>query len=264
MAVDEDVAPAGGDEGDRLTVESRLRFRCGADLPCFTRCCRDVNIFLSPYDVLRLKRRLGVSSEEFLERFTIPLISRTAGFPVVVLRMEEDRDRACPFVGPAGCTVYEDRPWSCRMFPLDRAEQKGAFRIIAPPELCQGLGEDSERGVGEYLQSQDVLPYEEMERPFERIASDPRLRRERIENPRIQEMCRMALYDLDRFRRFVLESRFLQLFYVEKDLADAIRQDDLELMKLAFRWLEFGLVAGGGMRIREDAIQGKASGGRPS
>ena len=34
----------------QLTEGSRLRFDCHPGLACFTRCCRDVNIFLSPYD----------------------------------------------------------------------------------------------------------------------------------------------------------------------------------------------------------------------
>ncbi len=68
----------------------------------------------------------------------------------------------------------------------------------------------------------------------------------------------MALYDLDRFRRFVLESRFLQVFYVEKEIAQKITVDDLELMKLAHRWLEFGLVSGETLKIREDVVKGKA------
>jgi hypothetical protein len=41
---------------------------------------------------------------------------------------------------------------------------------------------------------------------------------------KVQEMFRMALDDLDRFRRFVLESRFLKTFYVEKEIGKRSRQ----------------------------------------
>ena len=67
----------------------------------------------------------------------------------------------------------------------------------------------------------------------------------------------MALYDLDRFRRFVLESRFLQIFHVEKEISEKIETDDLELMKLAHRWLEFGLIAGETLKMREDMVKDK-------
>lgn len=245
---------------EEMTSKSRFRFRCHAGLPCFTKCCRDVNIFLTPYDVLRLKQRLGLSSGGFLHRHTIPLLAGHSGLPMVVLKMGDDPGKRCPFVGPDGCAVYDDRPWSCRMYPLDRKDLGDSFGVIADPRFCLGLGEESDQSVEEYLSSQGVPPYEEMERLLRRISEAPRLSAERIRNPKVQEMCRMALYDLDRFRRFVLESRFLQLFYVEKEVADKIPYDDVELMRLAFRWLEFGLVSGETMRIRQDVIEGRGNG----
>jgi len=65
----------------------------------------------------------------------------------------------------------------------------------------------------------------------------------------------MALYDLDRFRRFVLESRFLQIFYVPPETVKKISKDDTELLKLAHQWLEFGLVSGEGLKIRADLLK---------
>jgi Fe-S-cluster containining protein len=244
----------------QLNEASSLRFHCHPGLACFTQCCRDVNIFLSPYDILRMKKRLGVSSEEFLEKYTLSLIPETSGFPVVLLKMVEDQNRACPFVRPEGCALYEDRPWACRMFPLDQGEREGKFHFVAQPAFCLGLKEDREWTVKEYFQDQGLAPYREMERLLGTLSSDPRLSKEKIRNPKIQEMCRMALYDLDRFRRFVLESRFLQIFYVEKEMAQKIATDDLELMKLAHRWLAFGLVSGESLKMREDILKGKGSG----
>src|SRR5512135_3107004 len=107
------------------------------------------------------------------------------------------------------------------------------------------------------FKDQGLAPYNEMQILLGKISSHPQLSGEFIRNPKIQEMCRMALYDLDRFRRFVLESRFLQLFEVEKDVADRIRSDDVELMRLAHRWLEFGLVAGETLKIREEAVKAR-------
>ncbi len=43
-----------------LTEESPFHFSCNDSLPCFTQCCRDVNIYLTPYDVLRLRRALRI------------------------------------------------------------------------------------------------------------------------------------------------------------------------------------------------------------
>ena len=235
-----------------LSAESTFSFSCHKNLPCFTQCCRDINIFLTPYDILRIKKRLGISSEDFLSQYALSLIAEGSGFPLVILKMCEDQDKRCPFVGPAGCSIYEDRPWSCRMYPVDRGEREGEFRFMVDPSICLGMKEKREWTVREYLCDQELDPYNEMEKPFRKITSHPRFSQEKIRNPKIREMCRMALYDLDRFRRFVLESRFLEVFYVEEEVRDRIKEDDLELMKLAYRWLEFGLISGETLKTRED------------
>ena len=49
-----------------LTSEDDFRFECRPGLECFTRCCRDITIFLTPYDVLRMKNALNISSGDFL------------------------------------------------------------------------------------------------------------------------------------------------------------------------------------------------------
>lgn len=242
----------------KLGRGDRISFHCHPGLPCFTTCCRDVNIFLSPYDILRMKKKLGLPSGDFLDQYTVSLIPEASGFPVILLKMREDRNKECPFITPEGCSIYEDRPWACRMFPLDQGSQAGDFHFIANLSFCLGLKEKRELTVHEYLEGQDLAPYGENERLLGRIASNPRFSKTNIQNPKVQEMCRMALYDLDRFRRFVLESRFLQIFHVEKEISEKIETDDLELMKLAYRWLEFGLIAGETLKMREDMVKEKA------
>ncbi len=204
-----------------------------------------------------MKQKLGVPSGDFLERYTVSLIPEVSGFPVILLKMMEDRNNTCPFVTPEGCSLYEDRPWACRMFPLDQLGQDGDFQFITTPSFCLGMKEKKEWTVRGYLKSQGLALYNESESLLSRIASNPRFSRTNIQNPKVQEMCRMALYDLDRFRRFVLESRFLQIFQVEKEVAQSIATDDLELMKLAHRWLEFGLISGETLKMREDIVKGK-------
>ena len=38
-----------------------------------------------------------------------------------MLKMNDENDKKCFFLGEEGCTVYEDRPWACRMYPLGMA-----------------------------------------------------------------------------------------------------------------------------------------------
>jgi Fe-S-cluster containining protein len=245
-----------------LTRESSIRFQCRPSLPCFTKCCRDVTIFLGPYDVVRLRRRLGMTSGEFLRHYTITLLPEASGFPLLILRMDEKRDKKCPFVGPGGCTVYEDRPWSCRMFPLDKGEREGQYLFVASKDLCLGEDGAEEISVADYLLSQGVPHYEEVEERLRALGPEPGMLREPIRNPRLQHMCRMAMYDVDTFRRLVMESRFLEIFYVERDLLERIPTDDVAVLELGQRWLRFGLQEGESLRLREGILGRDAAEGR--
>ncbi|HHW42326.1 YkgJ family cysteine cluster protein [Desulfofundulus thermobenzoicus] len=239
-----------------LTGDSKFRFSCHPGLSCFTECCRDVNIFLTPYDVLRMRKKLDLSSGEFLERYTIKLIGNKTGLPLVLLKMNE-QDKKCPFVTPQGCGIYQERPWACRMFPLDKAEGDDRYNVVAVPSRCRGLEEDRELMVEEYIKEQGLLTYDYVEEIFNHISYNPRLSEIKVTDPQIADMFYMACYDLDRFKRFVFETRFLKIFEVEPEVVEQIKTDDLALMQLGFRWMRFGLVIGDSMKFNQEVLLAK-------
>ena len=108
----------------RLGPDDTFKFSCHPGVSCFNHCCHDVNIFLSPYDVLRVRKRLGMGSAEFLQKHTLMPVQKDMKTPVVVLKMNDDDEKTCPFLEDRGCGVYTDRPWPCRMYPLGLAAQK--------------------------------------------------------------------------------------------------------------------------------------------
>ncbi len=238
-----------------LSSDSKFHFSCHPGLSCFTHCCRDVNIYLSPFDVLRMRKRLGLSSGEFLNRYTISLIGEGSGLPVVLLKMDEEHDRKCPFVTPQGCQIYADRPWACRMFPLDKCSEYDQFTILTDPSRCRGLEEPQELHVEDYLREQGLFVYEEVEAIFKLLSNSPRVLAEKVANPRIVEMYYMACYDLDKFRRFVFESRFLDIFEVDPEVVERMKTDDLELLQFGFKWLHFGMVMGDALKIKDEILQ---------
>ena len=136
---------SGAGEWNRLYADDRFTFRCGPELDCFRQCCRDVTIVLTPYDILRLKRALKITSTEFLEKHTLCPSMPGQKFPVVVLKMDGE-DRHCPFLDANGCSVYAHRPWACRMYPLGCAEPKTPtpddrpFHFVIHEDLCHGHG----------------------------------------------------------------------------------------------------------------------------
>ena len=74
----------------RLSSDSTFKFKCHPGVKCFTACCRDINIILTPYDIIRLKNRLDLSSEEFLAIYTEPQLLEKTGLPVVMLKFLEE------------------------------------------------------------------------------------------------------------------------------------------------------------------------------
>jgi hypothetical protein len=60
--------------------------------------------------------------------------------------------------------------------------------------------------------------------------------------PRQMEMFFLACFDLDAFRRFVLESTFLERFEVDGETVERIRTDDEALLRFGFRWVRYSLL----------------------
>jgi Fe-S-cluster containining protein len=227
------------DQSQRMEPDQGFRFNCSPGVPCFTQCCRDVTIALTPYDVLRLKKGLGISSYEFLEKYTIIIPKEKRLIPLVILKMNEGNKR-CPFVSKDGCVVYEDRPWPCRMYPLDMNDD-GTFHLITDASRCSGLEEKDEWRIGEWLVAQGIVPYDEMNAAFSQITVPLSTQELDIDNPDISKMVFMALYNIDKFREFVFKSTFLERFHVDPVVVEKIKRSDAELLKFGFDWIKFGI-----------------------
>lgn len=255
MPADASLAQQIVGEMPRLGLDDTFRFRCGRDLKCFTRCCRDVAIVLTPYDVVRMKKALKISSSEFLERYTISPFTPEQKIPVVLLKMNAE-DRRCPFVGEQGCRIYAHRPWACRMYPLGVADPKNPtagdrrFHFLVKEDLCLGHGQGEPQTVRRWIEQEGIEEYDMMGASFRDLMLDDFWERGEELTPQQIDMYYMACYDVDRFRRFVFETRFLELFDVDEARVEAMRTDDLELLDFAMQWLRFSLFRQKTLKIR--------------
>jgi Fe-S-cluster containining protein len=156
-------------DAPRLSLEDTFQFGCHPGVACFNQCCGDVNIFLSPYDVLRIKKRLGITSTEFLEKYAILPVQKDMKTPVVMLRMNDDDAKSCQFLTDGGCGIYADRPWPCRMYPLGLASSRDTadgergerFYFLMQEHGCWGFNEKNRWTVREWLEDQGVDEYDE-------------------------------------------------------------------------------------------------------
>lgn len=235
-------------EGFRPVVGGRLRFLCHKDISCFNRCCADLRLVLTPYDILRLKRRLGLPSDAFLDQYTVLDLGARSIFPMLKLRMREEGERPCPFVSRQGCTVYEDRPGACRLYPLGRGTSWGPpgagaleFYFIVDESHCMGFGEPREWTVEEWIVDQGVGLYNQMDREWMELVTSRSARLGDLTEDKLK-MFFMTSYNLDRFRDFVFQSRFLSAFEIPGEEVRRVYEDDVELMRLGMKWLKFAIL----------------------
>jgi Fe-S-cluster containining protein len=244
----------------RLGLDDTLDFQCGKGLDCFTRCCRDVSIVLTPYDVLRMKNALHLNSTEFLEKYTLLGCTKGQKLPVVLLKMSAE-DRSCPFVTEEGCSIYAHRPWACRMYPLGLAEPmrpnpaEHGFYFVLREDLCHGHCKGTQCTIRDWISGQSIETFEMMGEPFRNLMMNDFWDKGEPLEPNKLEMYLMACYDLDRFRRFVFETRFTQIFDVDEARLEAIRSDDEELLVFAMEWLRFSLFHEKTMKLSRFAME---------
>lgn len=233
--------------GQRICENEEFLFRCHAGLECFNRCCRNLNLFLYPYDVIRLKGCLGISSDEFLDKYVDVVLRPGNYFPEVLLSMSENAERTCPFLAETGCSVYPDRPDACRTFPVEHGlifdsetGRREPVHFFRPPDFCMGKYEKTSWSLASWAIDQDAVLYNRM---TERWAELKRLFQN---NPWGAEgaggsrgkMAFMAAYNVDQFRNFVFNSSFLKRYKVKSPILKKIEKDDVELMKLGFSWIK--------------------------
>lgn len=247
----------------KLTGRSRLKFRCYPGVRCFTACCSNVNIALPPYDLMRIKRRLGISTAEFMEKYgEIQILDRTL-LPVITLRMRDDEKKSCPFVTPEGCTIYTDRPNICRYYPVgmatlrkqDSETGKDEFYFMVKEDHCKGFEEDKEWTIDEWRKDQEADLYDEMNRGWMEILIKKKSYGPHEFPEKKNEIFFKVSSDLDYFRAFVFESSFLDMYEIPEERIEKLKTDDIELLKLSYEWLKHALFAEDTLKLRQtDAV----------
>ncbi|MBW2639820.1 MAG: YkgJ family cysteine cluster protein [Deltaproteobacteria bacterium] len=220
----------------RLSLDSKFKFKCHSGVKCFTKCCRDINIALTPYDIIRLKNRLQLSSDEFLAMYTVPRLLEKTDLPMVTLRMMDDDLKSCPFVTDNGCIIYEDRPTTCRYYPLGVASlshREGVddegFYFFVHESHCLGFEEKKEWTVREWRKDQGVDIHDEINAGWTDLVS----------------------YNIDKFKQFVFESSFLNRYHIDNATVEKIREDEIALLEFGLKWLKDVLYKEGSSKVKE-------------
>jgi Fe-S-cluster containining protein len=248
--VDTDASREFLDSLPEIKADGIFRFDCNPDVPCFNRCCAELTLPLTPYDALRLRRRLGMSGGDFLRRFTTVRSFPDTGFPLPMLRMLDGPGAPCPFVNPAGCMVYEDRPGACRCYPLGRGASMGngggvteRFFLVRE-EHCRGFDKGRKRSPAQWFADQKLAAYNAANDRYMRLMTMVRATGKPLE-ARLAAMAVLCLFQLDGFRELIEKMDIFKR--VEADgprraaVMDTSLAGDEAALNFALDWMEMAI-----------------------
>jgi len=254
----------------RLQMQDMFCFSCHKGVSCWNQCCYGTDVTLTPHCILRLSRRFDLRPAEFLERYTYPALWEKSNLPVAKLVMTgEDGKGPCTFLHEEdGCTVYEDRPATCRYYPLGLAaiklkdsDEKAKFHFLVKEPHCKGHEEDKLQSVEQFRREQEVEAYDEVNQGWMEIhmkmASWITIGGPGGKDVSAQskKMFYMVSTDVDAFRRFVFETKFLQVYEIDPEAFEVLKFDDIVLLKLGFDWLKNVLFNEPTVSLRESVLK---------
>jgi len=232
---------------DAISIDEQFTFACHRRLSCFNACCRDLNQFLTPYDIIRIKNNLNLTSTEFLSRYTRIHDGPQTGLPVVTLRSLDDM--RCPFVTPDGCRVYDGRPASCRMYPLARAVSRDArngrmiehYAVLREPH-CRGFFEPAGQTPAQWIKSQGLADYNRFNDMMLDIIS---LKRHLHPGPfdlKSRTFFQLACYDIDALRQQTTSAdQLIEPLSLSTTVRQRMIHDDTILMQIGFNLIRYHL-----------------------
>ena len=248
----------------QLTLESKICFNCYPGISCFNACCKQADITLAPYDIIRLKNRLGMTSTEFLKKHTVPYEIDAHGTPGVKMRTTDD-DPVCLFMDEEkGCTVYEDRPSACRYYPVallalrrsDEYHDEQNYALVEESH-CMGHKEARQITVADYRKEQKVEEYDELNRDYYRIILKKKSAGPAIgkPSPTSFQFFFLVCYDIDRFKDFLSAPNFRAVYDISDEEYETIMNDDVERLKFGYRLLMQVLFGEDKIPLKEGAFE---------
>ena len=261
--IDESPVPESAIIPNQLQGDAVIQFRCHKDIDCFNACCMNIDIMLTPYDIIRLKKRLGITSTEFLRQYTEPFEFGKNSIGGVKYKPKEGAHE-CQFVTDEGCSVYEDRPTACRYYPIgllstrrqDENFDRASYALVTE-DHCHGHFEDRKLTIDEYRQEQGLEEYDEKGRAWRQL-----ILKVKSAGPAIGNMSKtslkfffMACYDMDRFREFVRSEGFNTTYDIDQSTLDEMLEDDLALLRFGDRMIRQIMYAEETIPLKPDAME---------
>ena len=228
-----------------LTEDATLQFRCHRNVKCWNACCSNIDIPLTPYDILRLKKRLDMSSGEFLNQYSVPFEMDKDGMPGIKLK---------PVEGGTACRYYPVALLTMRR--SDEYVDRSAYALVREPH-CLGHFEDKKQSIEEYRSEQGVVEYDQKAHAWRQLVVKRKSAGPAIGKPTpiSNQLFFMASYDVDRFRAFVMSPSFNDTYDIPVEIMATLIADDEALLDFGLNFLRHTLFGEKFVEERPDAYE---------
>ena len=104
-------------ENRQMKMDDILPFSC---THCGGCCVQQEEILISPLDLFRLAKELGLTAEQFMDQYAECYIGESSRMPIVRVAPKGET-RRCPLLKNNKCSVHAVKPSVCRLYPLGRS-----------------------------------------------------------------------------------------------------------------------------------------------
>ena len=159
-------------------------------------CCRGMgeSILLDPLDICRMTTNLECTFDELLE--TCVELHVVDGIILPNMKMV-GREEQCPFLNEEGrCNIHRIRPGICRLFPLGRCYEDGAFRYFLQVRECRKEPKTKVK-IKKWLDTPQLAKYEEFIIQWHYFLKDVQRMLEDLHSD--QMMKKVTVYILEEF-----------------------------------------------------------------
>ncbi len=131
-------------------------------------CCCNCNKIDMPIILPNEAKKIESTSRKPIESFAKKLTNNL----YQMRRIDDDEDKGCVFFVNNSCSIYNNRPIDCRLFPFDFKEIDGEYWLIYynDIEICKALPNDEEE-IKSY--AHNIRPLVDILLPYMSECSDP-------------------------------------------------------------------------------------------
>ena len=173
----------------KISGDEVVQFRCTMS----GNCCRNMEIFLNPYDILQLTTVLNKATGDIIRDDLIFLKGKEQLFSRPVLKGA--RLGTCTFNKERKCTIHPSRPLSCRLFPLARVNQEF---YLQETDYCLGIRQDYKQSLAEYLKQEESQEWLSLSEACHQVIREGEESLKGVDpDPFLIRLIELMLYDYD-------------------------------------------------------------------